>query len=227
MNENDKTFARRMLQEKRLTIEQVERIKVEVDRSGRSFRDVATGLGLLPAAELPPPPPKKMDPLYIALLAASALIFVVLLIMTISRAQERSKHDEELAVETSKSMSEAERKASEARVGYQRTIINERETRASEGLKKARAAMARVTAPGTPEHTQALNEAFVGYNTYLDVLPDDADVRIERAKTHELRRNYDLAITDLERAAALKPEQAPALKDRVAQLRLLLARTPK
>jgi hypothetical protein len=87
--------------------------------------------------------------------------------------------------------------------------------------------MARATVSGTPEYTQALNEAFIGYNTYLDVLPDDVDVRIERAKTHELRRNYDLAIIDLERAATLKPAQAPALKDLVSQLRLLIARTPK
>jgi uncharacterized protein YciI len=80
---------------------------------------------------------------------------------------------------------------------------------------------------GSPEAVLALNEAFVGYNGYLEVLPDDADVRIERARTHQMRRNYDLAITDLERAAELKPERAQALKDQVSQLRLLLARTPK
>jgi len=79
----------------------------------------------------------------------------------------------------------------------------------------------------SPDLAQALNEAFVGYNAYLDVLPDDADVRIERARTHQLRRNFDLAIADLERAAELKPDRAPALRDQVAQLRLLLARTPK
>jgi hypothetical protein len=227
MNEHDKAFARRMLKERRLSIDQVELIKADVDRGGRPFRDVAIGRGLLSAADFIPKPKEPMGYVYIFLLASSALIFGALLILTIHRANERSQHDEELAVATSKNMSEAERKASEARVGYQRTIVNERESRAREGLRKARAAMARVTDPGTPESTQALNEAFIGYNAYLEVLPDDVDVRIERAKTHELRRNYDLAITDLERAAALKPEQAPALKDRVAQLRLLLARTPK
>jgi tetratricopeptide (TPR) repeat protein len=219
MNEHDKAFARRMLKEKRLSIDQVELIKAEVDRGGRPFRDVAIGRGLLSGADFAPKPKEPMGYVYIFLLASSALIFGALLILTMHRAQERSKHDEELAIETSKSMTEAERKAVEARIGYQRSIVDNREGRAKEALAKARAAMAR-----TP---QDLNEAFVGYNTYLDVLPDDADVRLERAKVHELRRNYDLAITDLERAAALKPTQAPALKDRVAQLRLLLARTPK
>ena len=227
MNEHDKAFARRMLKEKRLSIGQIELIKAEVDRGGRPFRDVAVGRGLLSGADFAPKPKEPMGYVYIFLLAASVLIFGALLILTMHRAQERSTHDEELAIETSKSMATADRRAAEARVGYQRSIITERESRAKDGLNKARAATARVTIAGSAEQVQALNEAFVGYNTYLEVLPDDVDVRIERAKVHELRRNYDLAIVDLERAAALRPAQAPALKDRVAQLRLLIARTPK
>lgn len=226
MNEQDKAFARRMLKERRLSIDQVELIKKTVDGGGGSFRDVAIGRGLLSAADFAPKPTKPLEPVFIILMAVSAMIFVALLILTVHRARERSKHDEELAVETSKSMTEAERKSAEARVGYQRSVIEAREVRAHEGLAKARAAMARAGQQSPPEPA-LLNEAFVGYNTYLDVLPDDAAVRLERVRVHELRRNYDLAIIDLERAAALKPEQAPALKERIAQLRLLLARTPK
>jgi len=232
MNESDKAFARRMLQEKRLGIDQVERIKAEVDRGGRSFRDVATGLGLLSEADVAPVPKPPLDPLYMALLGVSAIIFLALLILTITRAQERSAHDDEVAVATSKSMTEAEHKSAEARIGYQRSLIEARESRARDALARARAAMARVDAapqaqPATPEIHAALDEAFVGYNTCLEVFPDDAGLRLERARVHELRRNYDLAITDLERAAALQPDQAAALRDRVSQLRLLLARTPK
>jgi hypothetical protein len=226
MNEQDKAFARRMLKESRLSIEQVEQIKKVVDGGGGTFRDVAIGRGLLSAADFVPKPKKPLEPVYIILMAATAMIFVALLILTIHRAQERSKHDEELAVETSRSMTEAERKSAEARVGYQRSIVEVRELHAREGLAKARAAMARADQQPIPE-TGLLNEAFVGYNTYLDVLPDDAAVRLERVHVHELRHNYDPAILDLERAAALKPEQAPALKERIAQFRLLLARTPK
>src|SRR5476649_2077214 len=118
-------------------------------------------------------------------------------------------------------MATADRRTTETQVGYQRSIITKRESRAKNDLNKARAATARITITGSAEHVQALNEAFVSYNTYLDMLPDDVDVHIERAKVHELRHNYDLAIVDLERAAALRPTQAPALNDRVAQLRLL------
>lgn len=229
MNEHDKEFARRMLKEKRLSIDQVERIKSTVDLGGGSFRDIAIGRGLLPAEDFTPKPKQPLDPVYIILLAVSAIIFVGLLIMTIRRAEERSQHDEELAVASSKNMTETERKSAEARVGYQRSLVESREIRAREALKNAREAMARArsSAVGSPEHTQELNQAFVGYNAYLDVLPDDADVRLERAKTHQLRRNYDLAIADLERVAVLKPDLAPELEGRVAQLRLLLARTPK
>jgi hypothetical protein len=59
------------------------------------------------------------------------------------------------------------------------------------------------------------------------VNPDDAAVRIERARTHELRRNYDLAIADLERVIQLQPASAKMFQDKIAQLRLFLARTPK
>jgi len=254
MNEQDKAAARRALEQQRLTIEQVQELRAEVDRTGRSFEDVARARGLLlappaPAAVLPPapspvarppaPPPSRppfrMEPRQMVLLGVAAAVLIALIVSAVAgfnQILQHTAHDEELAVESSKNMTEAERQSSEAIVGYKRSLVQRREAVASQSLAKAREAMARTDAllkagTASPDLAQALNEAFVGYNAYLDVLPDDADVRIERARTHQLRRNFDLAIADLERAAELKPDRAPALRDQVAQLRLLLARTPK
>jgi tetratricopeptide (TPR) repeat protein len=259
MNDQDKALARRALETKQLTIEQVEEIRTEVDRTGRSFEEVVRSRGLLaapkPAAPVPPVAPRvvplspphlgplweairnrnsgsRIPPLYSALLTASLLIFAVLLLLTVTRMRENSSKDQDLAVEQSKNVAEAERRSAEALRGYQRSIIEAREAHARQALAKAREAMARAderlkTAASSPEIRLALNEAFVGYNTYLEELPDDADVRLERARTHQLRRNYDLAIADLERVIELKPESAKTCQDRIAQLRLLLARTPK
>lgn len=250
MNDQEKAYLRRALEEKLLTIEQVDELRKEIERTGRPLMEVVssgTRMGLLstpPAPAVPPAPATppssakrpghfakaaKIPPLYAALLAASCLIFSGLLIATVVKMRANTAKDRELAIEQSKNMTETERLSAEARVGYQRSIIEARESKAKQSLAKAREAMARAGDRPTsnPEVVLALNEAFVGYNGYLDVLPDDADVRIERAKTHQMRRNYDLAIADLERAAQLKPERAQALKDQVSQLRLLLARNPK
>jgi len=78
-----------------------------------------------------------------------------------------------------------------------------------------------------PELTVALNEAFVAYNLYLRVFPDDAVVCVERARTHEMRRNYDLAIADLEHAISLQPNLEPALRDRIAKAKQMLSRKPQ
>jgi len=248
MNDADKAAARRALEEKKLTIEQVEEIRAEVDRSGRSFHDVATSRGLMamPAKPLPPMSPRglvwrglselrnstRFSPLYAALMAASFVIFATLLVMTIVKMRERTAKDEELAIESEKSNSDADRKAGQARSGYNYALITAKESVAREQLAKARAAMARVDAmlnTGTlpPELTVALNEAFVAYNAYLTKFPEDAAVCVERARTHEMRRNYDLAIADLEHAIALQPALEPALRDRIAKARQMLARTPK
>lgn len=257
MNEQDKAAARRALEQQLLSIEEVQDIRAEVDRTGRSFEDVARSRGhvLTPPAPAPaavapptpapvaqppaPPPPKRppfrMEPRQMALLCAAAVVLIALIISAVAgfnQILEHTAHDQELAVESSRNMTEAERQSSQALAGYNRSRVQRREAAAAQSLAKAREAMVRADAllqggAASPDLTLALNEAFVGYNAYLDVLPDDADVRIERARTHQLRRNFDLAIADLERAAELKPDRAPALRDQVAQLRLLLARNPK
>jgi tetratricopeptide (TPR) repeat protein len=169
-------------------------------------------------------------PLLYEILIVLTLLIVIGVPVSIWRLIQTSKKDVELALESEKSSVDADRKAGEARAGYQRELIMNRDARAGEALGRARAAMARVTPssdPKSPDIAQALNEAFVGYNMYLDVNPDDAAVRVERAKTHELRRNYDLAIADLERVIQLQPASAKMFQDKIAQLRLFLARTPK
>jgi tetratricopeptide (TPR) repeat protein len=230
MNDHDKAFARKALEKKLLTIEQIESIRDEVELSGRSFEQVAAAYGLKKETVAAPAPPKVKIPLLYEILIVLTLLIVVGVPVSIWRLIQTSRKDVELALESEKSSVDADRKAGEARAGYQRELIMNRDARAGEALGRARAAMARVTPssdPKSPDIAQALNEAFVGYNMYLDVNPDDAAVRIERAKTHELRRNYDLAIADLERVIQLQPASAKMFQDKIAQLRLFLARTPK
>lgn len=235
MNAADKLVARRALEQGRLTVEQVEALRAECDRTGRPFEAVAVERGLLAAGELRPAVPRKaprMPPAYAAMLGASLVIFAGLLVASLLKMRERTRQDEALALETEESRAQADRSGAQAGLTYQRAQVATRLARAQEHLQKARAAMGRVDrltpSGGSPaEIAAALGEAFVGFNMYLEEMPDDAGVRLERARTHELRRNYDLAIRDLERAGELRPDLKPALLDRIAQLRLLLPRKPQ
>src|SRR5688572_20135629 len=156
MKEEDKAAAREALEKKQLTIEQVEQIRAEVDRTGRSFREVAVSKGLLTVPQPAPSPVRRaiaelirnsrLSPLYLGLLAASFLIFAGLLIATLFKLQDRSRQDEELVLETARSNREADRKGAEARRGYTMGVLTEKEAKAREHLAKARAAMARVEA---------------------------------------------------------------------------------
>lgn len=232
MNDADKALARKALEQKRLTIDQVEQVRAEVDRTGRSFREVCVGKGLLPAAEPSPPSAKKIPPMYMAMLACSLVIFTGLLFNSAVQLKERSRKDDDLAVATSKNMTEADRLSAEARRAYQRSLIESREARARAGLALGRSALAMADEklkrdPGTKAATKDLNDAFSGYNTYLEILPDDAGVRIERARVHELRGNYSWAVEDLERAVELRRDLEPAVKDKITQLKLLVPRKPQ
>ena len=237
MNEEDKVFARRAIEEKKLTIEQVEEIRAEVDRTGRSFQDVAASRGLLAprvdsAVPGPPTPRRPKIPLLYELLILATLLIVLGVPISFLRLFQSTKKDADLAVESDRSASESERQAADARRGYNQSLVAAKETEAQQQLVKARAAMARVDTmlgSGTlpPELTVSLNEAFVAYNAYLRVFPDDAVVCVERAKTHEMRRNYDLAIADLQHAISLQPALEPALRDRISKAKQMLARTPK
>jgi hypothetical protein len=101
MNDMDKAVARRAIEEKKLTIEQVEALRAEVDRTGKSFLEVAQARGLLAPPKPPAPRAPSVPILYQALLAASVLIFSGLLLATLSRMRERTKKDDDLAIEAS------------------------------------------------------------------------------------------------------------------------------
>ena len=227
MNDQDKAAARRALEEKKLTIEQVEQIRMEVDRTGRPFQEVAAAHGLVNV-----PARRRKIPLFYELLILATLLIVLGVPVSFLRLFEKSKKDGDLAVETDRSNIDSDRKAADARRGYNKSLVDAKESDAQQSLAKARAAMARVETmlnSGTlpPELTVALNEAFIAYNNYLRVFPDDAVVCVERAKTHEMRRNFDLAIADFEHAITIQPALEPALRDRIAKAKQMLSRKPQ
>jgi hypothetical protein len=157
MNDQEKAYLRRALDEKLLTIEQVDELRKEIQRTGRPLMELVSSgmrMGLLASPPDPSPPPRpaapvdalpqskaaKIPPLYAGLLAASCLIFSGLLIATVIKMRENTAKDQELAVEQSKNMTETDRKAAEALLGYKRSVIEAREAKAKQSLAKARAA---------------------------------------------------------------------------------------
>src|SRR5204863_5392643 len=100
MKEADKALARRALKQNRLTIDQVEQVRAEVDRTGRSFREICVGRGLLSAADFPDSSSKSIPPVYFVMLACSLIIFGGLLFSSWYQLHERSKKDDDLAVAT-------------------------------------------------------------------------------------------------------------------------------
>src|SRR6185503_10880040 len=134
MNEQDKAAARRAIEEKKLTIEQVEEIRAEVDRTGRSFQDVAAARGLLaPRATVPapaptptpapPPRPRQKIPLLYELLILATLLIVLGVPVSFLRLTEKSKKDGDLAVESDRRNAESDRHAVEARRGYNQSLV--------------------------------------------------------------------------------------------------------
>src|SRR5262245_48791449 len=166
MNDEDKAAARRAIEEKKLTIEQVQEIREEVDRTGRSFPDVAASRGWLAprvpsAVPGPPERPRPKVPLLYELLILATLLIVLGVPMSFLRLATSSKKDADLAYETDKSNMDSDRKAADARRGYNQALVAARESEAQQNLEKARAAMARVEkmlSSGTlpPELTVAL-----------------------------------------------------------------------
>jgi tetratricopeptide (TPR) repeat protein len=229
MTDQDKAIARWALRRKRLSIDQVEQIRSECDRSGRSFQDIAVGRGLLAAEDFQKP---KTPPFYFVLIACSLLIFIGLLVATLVAKDRVTKLTADEALEIGRQAKESDRSAADASRGYKRAVVHTNEAAAREQLAKAREAMSRVDALSQggsppPQALAALDEAFVAYNAYLKELPEDAEARVERSRTHQLRRNYDLAVADLEQAIAIRPDLAPTLKPRIDQLRLFIARKPQ
>jgi hypothetical protein len=207
MTDNDRILAQRVLEKKRLSVEQVQQLLAECDRSGHSFRDIALGRGLLSAQDFQVVPPKQIPLPVMLILGVGLSILAIVVVNTTLNRQEETKTT---AVQAADPLA----------------------IRAKQSLAKAREAMARADsqtkdAGASPDHQSLLDEAIAGYGAYLQRMADDADVRIERARAYELRGLYDQAIADLEIAARAKPDRAPALQDKIARLRPLQTGSPK
>ena len=77
MTPEDKALARRAIEEKKLTIEQVQEIRAEVDRTGRSFQDVAAARGLLAVRVSAPLAPGAVPDRARAPVAASSQLWTI------------------------------------------------------------------------------------------------------------------------------------------------------
>lgn len=170
------------------------------------------------------PPTRTLPKRWFLLILASALIFSFLLVLTVIELRQRSERELDRAMESAHARSAADQESLRVVRDYERRALAVRHDAARDRLARGRAAWKLAderlrNAPGEPDLIRHLNEAFQGYSRYLDVFPDDCDVLLERARVHELRRNPDLALKDLERAAALNPALAPGLQETLGRLR--------
>src|SRR5439155_17538055 len=113
--------------------------------------------------------------------------------------------DNWLAEESIEARARADQQAREAGIAYQRSRIANREADAQKSLQKARDLMKfaeeRIReAPAEPQLHSHLVDATIGFNTYLQEHPDDAPVLVERSRAYELRRDFERALADLDRA---------------------------
>lgn len=248
MTPEDRALARDLLIQNRLTIEQVTELQKECDATGRGFRDVALAKGLLKpekAAPAPAPAPPRptgprqslgesgpIPPLFQRLLVATLGLLVLLIIIGILQYNKRSARDQQLAEESIRAMADADRRAKDVRIAYEREQLQKQEKEFLAALAKARdlmkAAEERVkTAPGDPQLYLQLVEATNQFTVYLAGRDTDAAVYVERSRAYELRRDFERALKDVDRAIQLDKELAPKLDPRLNELRLQVARPKK
>jgi hypothetical protein len=103
MTELDQVLARRALERNRLSSGQVEQLLEEAGRTGRSFRELAIGRGLLTTQDLQALPPKQV-PLPVMILIGVALTIVALFIVvtTMNRAAARQGPERPASLQGSK-----------------------------------------------------------------------------------------------------------------------------
>ncbi|HXX94404.1 MAG TPA: hypothetical protein VEN81_12280 [Planctomycetota bacterium] len=238
MSPEDRTLAREALIRRRMTIEQVTELQRESESTGRTFGQLALARRLLspeeiasylgapsPAAAAAAPAPRAFH----GLLAGTLAILGLLLVISAFHMIQKSEQDRRLAEESTIERAKAEQQARDAALAYQRSRIANRDVEAAEALKKARSIMTFAEerlreAPGEPQLHPQLVEATIGFNGYLEVFPEDATVHVERSRAYELRRDYERALADLDRAIELKRDLAPGLDRKLQELRLQVAR---
>lgn len=89
MNDDDKVFAQRALAGGKVTREQVEQILIEAGRSGRSFRDVAVGRGLMSPQDFVASPPKTVPTGQVLLIFVALMILMGTALLITLRTQEK------------------------------------------------------------------------------------------------------------------------------------------
>ena len=231
MTPEDRKLARKLMISNRLTIEQVTQLKEECEATGRPFGRLVVERGYLRESEAPRPKPRPPGAghVFAWLLGGSAVVLVGLLIVSAFFIKAEWGEDEDAAAEASRFRAETERKAIQVRQAYARKRAAEREDRARMAVMKARQIMAFVEervkeAPAEPDVYLRLVEATIEFNTYLEVHTGAALVYVERSRAWELRRDYARAISDLEKAMALKKSIEPDVRNQIQELRIRLVR---
>jgi hypothetical protein len=87
MSDQDQLLARRVLEKGRLSRVQAEALLEEAARTGRSFRDLAVGRGLLSAQDFQAPRPRQVPlPVVILLGVGLTILALVLVVSSLERA---------------------------------------------------------------------------------------------------------------------------------------------
>lgn len=248
MTPEDRALARDLLLKNALTIEQVTELQQECDRTGRSFSQVAAARGLLkpapaaaPPAPAPPPPPMPAPAvirspedarLFQRLMIGTISFLLLLIVVSVLRYAKRQERDRQLAEESVRSDVEADQRAKAVAIEYSRAQLARKEQESRAALDRARGLMKLAedrlkTDPSDPQIHLQVVEATVQFNGYLAAKDGDAEVLLERSRAYEIRRDFERAIADVDRAIELKKELAPAVDARLQQLRLQLARPKK
>jgi hypothetical protein len=241
MTPDDRTLAREAIIRRRLTIEQVTELQKECESTGRSFGQAAIARKLLGPEEVasilgagagpaggPPPAPAVFHGLLLGTLGILGLLLIVSVLHLIQRHEKDRRLAEESIIEHAK----AEQQARDAGLAYQRSRVANREVDARKSLEEARRIMSfseeRLReAPAEPQLHPQLVQATIAFNGYLEVHPDDAAVLVERSRAYELRRDFERALADLDRAIEVQKDLAPKLDPKLQELRLQVARPKK
>jgi hypothetical protein len=89
MTENE-ILARRVLEKRRLTEDQVAQLLDEARRTGRSFREIALGRGMLSAQDFQIVPPKQLPTSTVLLIFAGLMVFMGLVLFATNYYQKRT-----------------------------------------------------------------------------------------------------------------------------------------
>ncbi|HYF00411.1 MAG TPA: hypothetical protein VEJ18_15935 [Planctomycetota bacterium] len=153
------------------------------------------------------------------LLALSALLLAAGLVYTVRGARVDWGDDPRHLVESERAARDADKAAGRAQRDFHARRGQEAEASARAGLGPARELLAACETrdPNSPDVQRDLVQAALAFGRWLELRPDDVDILQLRARAWELRRFGEKAAADFQRLIELKPELAPALRDRLAR----------